>query len=91
MEGDNIVSAVHQVRTCTQFNTLSKATCFGSDLYMSRIYSAAQELTALMWALRRATNVWAYLRTSLTCAGRMDLLPAVEDQDLAKLQSELPL
>ena len=39
----------------------------------------------------RASNVWGYLRTSLSCAGRMDLLPAVEDQDLAKLQSELPL
>lgn len=39
----------------------------------------------------RASNVWGYLRTSLSCAGRMDLLPAIEDQDLGKLQSELPL
>ncbi|KAL4859835.1 Peroxisome biogenesis protein 5 [Chlorella vulgaris] len=39
----------------------------------------------------KATAVWSYLRTSLTCAGRDDLQPAVEAQDLAALQQALPL
>lgn len=46
----------------------------------------------LRWfAVRRAENVWGYLRTSLSCAGRLDLLPAVEAQDLGALQKELSL
>jgi peroxin-5 len=39
----------------------------------------------------KATAVWSYLRTSLTCAGRDDLQAAVEAQDLAALQQALPL
>ena len=35
--------------------------------------------------------VWGYLRTSLTCAGRQDLLPAVDAEDLLTLQQALPL
>ena len=39
----------------------------------------------------RAANVWTYLRTSLTCAGKNELLQAVDDEDLATLSSALPL
>ena len=39
----------------------------------------------------QAENVWGYLRTSLSCTDRQDLLPAVEDEDLAALQAALPL
>ena len=39
----------------------------------------------------RAANVWTYLRTSLTCAGKNELLQAVDDEDLAALSSALPL
>ena len=35
--------------------------------------------------------VWGYLRTSLTCAGRQDLLPSVDSEDLLALQKALPL
>lgn len=35
--------------------------------------------------------VWGYLRTSLTCAARQDLLAAVDAEDLPALQRELPL
>ncbi|KAI7842283.1 hypothetical protein COHA_003924 [Chlorella ohadii] len=39
----------------------------------------------------RAVAVWSYLRTSLTCAGRQDLLPAADAEDLLALQKALPL
>lgn len=39
----------------------------------------------------RASAVWSYLRTSLTCAGRQDLLPAADAEDLLALQKALPL
>jgi peroxin-5 len=38
-----------------------------------------------------ATHVWGYLRTSLACAGRTDLMPAVDAEDLSTLQEQLPL
>lgn len=38
-----------------------------------------------------APHVWGYLRTSLACAGRTELLPAVESEDLGALQQALPL
>ncbi|PSC73938.1 Peroxisome biogenesis 5 [Micractinium conductrix] len=39
----------------------------------------------------RASAVWGYLRTSLTCAGREELLGAADSEDLAALQAALPL
>ena len=36
-------------------------------------------------------TVWGYLRTSLTCAGREELLGAADSEDLAALQAALPL
>lgn len=39
----------------------------------------------------RATAVWGYLRTSLSCAGRLDLVLALDEQDLNTLQKALPL
>lgn len=39
----------------------------------------------------KAGAVWGYLRTSLTCAERADLLPAVDAHDLPALQQALPL
>jgi peroxin-5 len=38
-----------------------------------------------------ASHVWGYLRTSAACAGRGDLLAAVEAQDLNALAEALPL
>ena len=39
----------------------------------------------------QAAAVWGYLRNSLSCAGRLDLLPALESEDLGALQQALPL
>lgn len=39
----------------------------------------------------QASSVWGYLRNVLTCAGRNDLMQAVEDEDLAILSNALPL
>ena len=39
----------------------------------------------------RAAAVWGYLRTSLACAGRLDLTGALDREDLAALQEALPL
>ena len=39
----------------------------------------------------RASAVWSYLRTSLTCSSRADLLPAADAEDLLALQQALPL
>lgn len=39
----------------------------------------------------RAGAVWSYLRTSLTCAGRPDLLASAADESLPPLQQALPL
>jgi hypothetical protein len=36
-------------------------------------------------------QVWSYLRTSLACAGRSDLMPAVDGQELQGLLQALPL
>ncbi len=38
-----------------------------------------------------ASNVWGYLRTSLACAGRMDLMDACENSDVGALTAALPL
>ena len=38
-----------------------------------------------------AHSVWGYLRTSLACAGRTDLVEAVDREDLKSLQQALPL
>ena len=38
-----------------------------------------------------AAAVWGYLRTSLACMGRMDLMDAVHESDLDALSRELPL
>jgi peroxin-5 len=38
-----------------------------------------------------AAHVWGYLRTSLACAGQIDLLGAVDKQDMDALQKALPL
>ncbi len=38
-----------------------------------------------------APHVWGYLRTSLACAGRMDLMPEVDKQHLRNLSTALPL
>jgi len=39
----------------------------------------------------RAESVWGYLRISLGCCGRVELMEAVDNKDLARLQSEFPL
>ena len=39
----------------------------------------------------RASSTWGYLRTSLACSGRMDLMELVHDSDLDALSKELPL
>lgn len=38
-----------------------------------------------------ASHVWGYLRTSLACAGRMELMGAVDSMDVNALGSALPL
>ena len=40
---------------------------------------------------RRATAVWGYLRTSLSCAAREDLMPAADAEDIDALLKSLPL
>jgi peroxin-5 len=39
----------------------------------------------------KADNAWQYLRISLSCASRPDLLDACERRDLEALQKEYPL
>ena len=39
----------------------------------------------------RASSTWGYLRTSLACSGRMDLMELVHESNLDALQKELPL
>ncbi|DBB03443.1 hypothetical protein WJX82_005278 [Trebouxia sp. C0006] len=39
----------------------------------------------------QAANVWGYLRTSLACSGKVELMPAVDEEDLQHLQMELPI
>lgn len=51
----------------------------------SRYYIRALALNS------NAGAVWGYLRTSLLCAGRDDLLELVEKEDLSALQQILPL
>ncbi|PNW73046.1 hypothetical protein CHLRE_14g616750v5 [Chlamydomonas reinhardtii] len=38
-----------------------------------------------------AEHVWGYLRTSLACAGKLELMGAVDAKDLTQLQAALPL
>ncbi|KAG2487453.1 hypothetical protein HYH03_014020 [Edaphochlamys debaryana] len=38
-----------------------------------------------------AEHVWGYLRTSLACGGRMELMGAVDAKDMGALQKALPL
>jgi len=30
----------------------------------------------------QAVNVWGYLRTSLACSGKVELMPAIDEEDL---------
>lgn len=39
----------------------------------------------------QAVNVWGYLRTSLACSGKLELMSAVDEEDLQQLQLELPI
>lgn len=39
----------------------------------------------------KASSVWSYLRNSLLCGGKTGLLDAADNEDLAALQSALPL
>ena len=39
----------------------------------------------------KAASTWGYLRTSLACSGRMDLMELVHESNLDALQKELPL
>jgi hypothetical protein len=44
-----------------------------------------------MYPSASAEAVWGYLRTSLSCSGRLDLMPLVDGEDLEGLQRQLPL
>ena len=48
-------------------------------------------MRALTLNARGAQGAWAYLRSALSCAGRLDLLGAADAEDLAALQRALPL
>jgi peroxin-5 len=39
----------------------------------------------------RAESVWGYLRVSLGCCGRVELMDAVDSKDLTRLRDEFPL
>jgi peroxin-5 len=51
----------------------------------ARYYVRALSLNA------HSSSVWGYLRTSLICGGRVDLLPAVDENDIEALRRALPL
>ena len=57
----------------------------GDYLASSRYYARALALNP------RASSVWGYLRTSLACAGRADLLEAADAEDAAAIERALPL
>jgi hypothetical protein len=59
---------------------LSPSTCRSA-----RFYVRALQLNP------SAHHVWGYLRTSLACAGRNDLMPQVDASDLTALGTALPL
>lgn len=50
-----------------------------------RFYGRALRLNS------QAAPVWSYLRTSVTCAGRDELLQAVDDEDLEAITAAMPL
>jgi peroxin-5 len=55
-------------------------------------YEASAQYYVRALALnRRAVAVWGYLRNSLTCAAREDLMEAAEKEDLEALMTALPL
>ncbi|KAK9837124.1 hypothetical protein WJX81_004650 [Elliptochloris bilobata] len=53
--------------------------------------AAARYYTRALGLNPNAAAVWGYLRSSLTCGDRVDLLAAVADSDLETLQRALPL
>lgn len=57
----------------------------GDYLSSSRYYARALALNPT------ASSVWGYLRTSLACAGRADLLEAADREDAAAIERALPL
>lgn len=55
-------------------------------------YEASAQYYVRALALnRKAVAVWGYLRNSLTCAAREDLMEAAEREDLESLMTALPL
>eukprot|EP00192_Tetraselmis_astigmatica_P006655 CAMPEP_0117683932 /NCGR_PEP_ID=MMETSP0804-20121206/20753_1 /TAXON_ID=1074897 /ORGANISM="Tetraselmis astigmatica, Strain CCMP880" /LENGTH=738 /DNA_ID=CAMNT_0005494737 /DNA_START=148 /DNA_END=2364 /DNA_ORIENTATION=+ len=55
----------------------------GDHVESAKYYVQALELNPA------AANVWSYLKTSLLCAGRSELMPAVENRDLGRLKASL--
>ena len=67
-----------EMLACAQANT-------GNYDASARFYVRALSLNP------SAAAVWGYLRTSLACMGRMDLMAHVQEPDLDALLRELPL
>ena len=79
-------SKKHSLRHLRLPHMLARAQANVGDYEASaRFYVRALQLNP------QAASVWGYLRNSLACAGRMDLMGAFEAEDLPALQQALPL
>jgi len=63
----------------------------GAQSSLGNYDAAARYYTRALGLNPSAASVWGYLRSSLTCGDRTDLLAAVADSDLEALQRALPL
>ena len=65
--------------------------CLAVQANVGEYEASARYYTRALALNPSASSVWGYLRTSLACAGRMDLMAAVDNEDLPSLQEALPL
>ena len=72
-------------------STVLNLCCLAVQANVGEYEVSARYYTRALALNPSASSVWGYLRTSLACAGRMDLMAAVDNEDLPSLQEALPL
>jgi tetratricopeptide (TPR) repeat protein len=79
---------------CKLMRSLRQADVLQLDVLQANVgnYDASARYYVRALSLNpQAVNVWGYLRTSLACSGKVELMPAIDEEDLQHLQMELPM
>ena len=85
-----IISCMHVHSFSVQIQSCSLHFCV-LQANVGRYDASARYYVRALSLNPQAVNVWGYLRTSLACSGKLELMPAVDEENLQHLQLELPI